>query len=350
MAKWQDAIIRDFDSIEKAATLLENLSLRIVFVVDESSRLIGTVTDGDIRRGILNHLNLNDPVSSVMNKNPTSFPEDESREAILGAMRREDILQIPLVDSSGKITSVEFLQELAHTQRHPNAVVIMAGGLGSRLRPLTNTVPKPMLRIGDTPMLARIVSQLVNAGFSRLFLSIGYKGEIIRKYFGDGSTWGAEIEYLQEDEPHGTAGALTLLPKSAREHPILVMNGDILTTVDFPELVRSHTNDQSQVTVCIREFEWQIPYGVVQTEGTRCVALEEKPVKKIFVNAGIYVLSPSALPRDTKSIRLDMPELINRQLQDNFKIGVFPIHEYWLDIGVMEQLEKAQTDVKTLQS
>ena len=257
MAKWQDAIIRDFDSIEKAATLLENLSLRIVFVVDESSRLIGTVTDGDIRRGILNHLRLNEPVSSVMNKNPTSFPEDENREAILGAMRREDILQIPIVDSSGKITSVEFLQELAHTQSHPNSVVVMAGGLGRRLRPLTNTVPKPMLRIGDTPMLARIVSQLVNAGFSRLFLSIGYKGEIIREHFGDGSAWGAEIEYLQEDEPYGTAGALTLLPKSAREHPVLVMNGDILTTVDFQELIRSHTDNQSQVTVCIREFEWR---------------------------------------------------------------------------------------------
>ena len=350
MAKWQDAIVRDFDSIEKSATLLENLSLRIVFVVDESSRLIGTVTDGDIRRGILNHLSLSEPVSTIMNKNPTSLPQDERKEVILRTMREQDFLQIPLIDSSGKITKVEFLQELSQKPSHPNSVVIMAGGLGSRLRPLTNTIPKPMLRIGDTPMLARIVSQLVNAGFSKLFLSIGYKGEVIREYFGDGTPWDAQIQYLQEDEPYGTAGALNLLPNSALEYPVLVMNGDILTTLDFQQLVKFHRDEESEVTVCIREFEWEIPYGVVQTEGNSCVALEEKPIQKVFVNAGIYVLSPSALPNGTLSKRLDMPELINRRLDQKGKISVFPIHEYWLDIGIMEQLEKAQADVKMFQS
>jgi len=346
MARWRDAVIRGYESIENAAALLERTSLRIIFVVAEDSRLIGTVTDGDIRRGILNHLSLKEPVSSVMNQNPISLRENETKETVLKVMREQDILQIPLLNGDGQIAKVEFLQELSRKPSHPNSVVIMAGGMGSRLRPLTDTVPKPMLRIGNMPMIARIVGQLVNAGFTKLFLSIGYRGEVIRDYFGDGSAWDADIRYLEEDEPRGTAGALTLLPKSDQEYPLLVMNGDILTMVDYQQLIGFHNDSGSEITVCIREFEWEIPYGVVQIQGDQFVGMEEKPIQKYFVNAGIYILSPSAIPGCMSSQRLDMPDLIHLRLEKKRKISVFPIHEYWLDIGAIESLEKAQADVK----
>lgn len=349
MIDWQKAIIRDHDSIEKAVAILDKASLRIVFVVDSESRLIGTVTDGDIRRGILRHLSLTRPVVHVMNDNPIVLPAHENRENILRIMRDKDILQIPLIDDAGRIVEVELLQELVRKKNYPNPVVIMAGGLGSRLRPLTNDLPKPMLRIGDTPMAERIINQLVDAGFTDLFLSIGYKKEVIREYFGDGSAWGAEIKYLEETEPRGTAGALMLLPESKRSRPILMMNGDILTKVDFQKLIDFHQADRADLTLCVREFEFQVPYGVVQIRGDEFIGLKEKPSQKFFVNAGIYVLEPIVIPDQTTSFHLDMPDLINQQVEESRKISVFPIHEYWLDIGMMKQFEKAQADAKTAQ-
>jgi dTDP-glucose pyrophosphorylase len=349
MTEWQKAVIRDHDSIEKAIEILDNASLRIVFVVNADSRLIGTVTDGDIRRGILRHLSLTKSVIHVMNGNPIVLPANEKRENILRVMRDEDILQIPLTDDAGRIVEVELLQELLRKKSYSNPVVIMAGGLGSRLRPLTNDLPKPMLRIGDTPMAERIINQLVDAGFTDLFLSIGYKKEIIREYFGDGSAWGAEIKYLEETEPRGTAGALALLPESKRSRPILVMNGDILTRVDFQKLIDFHQANRTDLTLCVREFEFQVPYGVVQTRGDEFIGLKEKPSQKFFVNAGIYVVDPIVTPTEAASFYLDMPDLINQQVEQGRKISVFPIHEYWLDIGMMEQFEKAQADAKIAQ-
>ena len=345
---WRKALLGQEALISEAVRVLEETSLRIVLIVDGEKRLVGTVTDGDIRRGLMGHSEMTDPAVSVMNKRPITALITQSRESILALMRQYDILQVPVVDSNGLVVQVELLQKLTNLEILHNPVVLMAGGVGSRLYPLTADMPKPMLKVGGKPILESIVEQLIESGFLNLYISICYKGEIVRDYFGDGSAWGANIQYLEESEPLGTAGALGLLPDDDNDYPILLVNGDILTKVDFRHLLDFHKEQGGHITLCVREYDFQVPYGVVEVSGQKVAGLKEKPIHKFFVNAGIYAIDKSVISDYRKPIAIDMPDLINDQLKHSNLVNVFPIHEYWLDIGLMEQYEQAQIDVSRL--
>jgi NDP-sugar pyrophosphorylase family protein len=281
-----------------------------------------------------------------MNKQPVTASTGASREVVLGVMRRHDILQVPIIDSEERVVKVEFLQDFTHQDVLENPVLVMAGGMGTRLQPLTKDVPKPMLKVGSKPILETIVVQLVDAGFQNLFISVCYMGEVIRRHFGNGQTWGINIEYLEEDKPLGTGGALKLLPANISKAPLLVMNGDILTKVNFRRLLEYHSEQKADLTICVRSYDFQVPYGVVEIDKNRVKSLQEKPIQSFFVNAGIYVVDNEINLRIKSNTAIDMPDIINQHIDAGRNISAFPIHEYWLDIGVMEQYKKAQRDIR----
>jgi len=351
---WKKSLLMDHANIADAIRVLEDSPLRIAFVVDENNTLAGTITDGDIRRGLISHVGLTESVNTVMNKQPVVAASSQGRESILALMRARDIRQIPVVDTDGCIVRVELLDELQQSsQSHyglENSVVLMAGGAGKRLHPLTTSTPKPMLRVGEKPILETIIEQLMEAGFRKFYVSIFYKGQVVRDYFGDGSKWGIDIEYLEESTPLGTAGALSLLPRSNDRHPIVVMNGDILTRVDFRQLLEFHEEQNGRLTMCVREYDFQVPYGVVELLEHRVLRIKEKPMHKFFVNAGIYVIDEDLINGLLRDQAIDMPDFINTRIDHGQDVNVFPIHEYWLDIGLVEQYKKAQADVSSLAS
>jgi NDP-sugar pyrophosphorylase family protein len=221
----------------------------------------------------------------------------------------------------------------------------MAGGFGKRLQPLTDNVPKPLLKVGKNPILENILIQFIEAGFHNFYISTHYKAEMVREYFGDGGNWGIKIRYIHENKPLGTAGGLGLLPNNLPKLPILVMNGDLLTKIDFSELLNFHLQEKGDATMCVREYDFQVPYGVVKTEELRIISIEEKPVQRFFVNAGVYVLNSSILESIDGINYLDMPQLLEGVIENCGQVNMFPVHEYWLDIGQIEQFNQAQQDI-----
>lgn len=329
--------------ILQAIKAIEAGSRQIALVVDDDRRLLGTVTDGDIRRGILRGIGLDQPVSAVMNSRPLTANVDQGRDAVLRLMRDREIHQIPLLDSGGRLVGLETLDELIHRDQVDVWVVLMAGGLGTRLRPLTENTPKPLLPVGGRPLLETIIENFANQGFRRIFLSVNYKAEMFEQHFGDGSRYGVSIEYIHEPDRMGTAGALTLLP-SRPENPVIVMNADLLTTLDFRQLLEFHRSHRAKATMGVREYSFQVPYGVVKADQARLLSITEKPVQQFFVSAGMYVLEPDALnfiPNDTF---YDMPTLFEALLAQGAEASVFPVREYWLDIGRLDDLERAQSE------
>lgn len=311
-----------------------------VALVSERDRLIGIVTDGDIRRGLLRGESLDAPVTNIMRREFRSLPANATAAEALALMQCETLHQIPALDQTGKVVHLFLLEDLIKPQRLPNSVVIMAGGEGKRLRPLTHDCPKPMLQVAGKPLLEIILKQCLDAGFEHFYFAVNYLKEQIQSHFQDGSAWGARIQYLEEDKPLGTAGALSLLPQRP-DHPFLVLNGDVLTRVDYTHLLRFHADHQSTATLCVREHSTQIPYGVVRMDDVKVVALEEKPVLTHYVNAGIYLLNPDVLDLVPKDVFFDMPQLLETAAQQGKPVSAFPIHEYWLDIGHPETLERA---------
>lgn len=314
--------------------------LQICLVVEEENKLLGTVTDGDIRCGILKGLSLDSSVDGIMNNRPTVAGQFEDRDQILNTMRVNKFLQIPVVDEQGRVIGLETLSDLLNPAEQENIVVLMAGGIGSRLKPLTDDCPKPMLAVGNKPILETIINNFVEYGFRRFYLSVNYKAEMVTSYFGDGSRWGVDIRYIHEHERMGTAGALGHLPLRP-SLPLLVMNADLITKVNFNNLLSYHVQKSSKATMCVREYDLQVPYGVVQLDGDRFAGIEEKPVKRFFVNAGIYVLEPEVLDYVPANSYFDMPQLFERIAQEHKNISVFPISEYWLDIGQMNDYMRA---------
>ncbi len=308
MKDWKKILVVPSASIEEAIRVIDAGAMQIALVVNENHHLLGTVTDGDVRGGILKGLPLSAPVQQIMNPDPTTARFDESKEAILALMKRKKLHQIPVIDEKGEVVGVEILDELIQPQVRDNWVVLMAGGLGSRLRPLTDDCPKPLLKVGSKPIMETILDNFIEYGYRRFFLSVNYKAEMIQDYFGDGSKWGVEIRYLHEKERMGTAGALGLLPEKPLQ-PILVMNGDLLTKVNFQHLLNFHQEHQAKATMCVREYEYQVPYGVVKIDHQRLVGIEEKPVQHYFVSAGIYVLEPEVLELIPSNAFFDMPTL-----------------------------------------
>lgn len=347
MKNWNDVLISSNTPIFEAIEIIDEVASQIALVVDENKRLLGTVTDGDIRRGILKRVSLDSPVHRIMHETPVVAKLNDGREKILALMSQKKLRHIPVLDEVGCVVGIETIDELIDLKTRDNVVVLMAGGLGRRLQPLTNDCPKPLLKIGNKPILETIIKNFVGYGFRRFYISINYKAEMVKEYFKDGSRWGVEICYIHEDKPMGTAGCLGLLPEKLLE-PLLVMNGDLLTNVNFQSLLEFHSESKAQATICVREYDFKVPYGVVKVDKNRLVGIDEKPMHKFFVNAGIYVLEPEILDLIPRGSFYDMPTLYERLIKLNYETIVFPIREYWLDIGYVDDLEKAKGDYKKI--
>lgn len=338
---WRTVAVSEQDSIRSALAVLDSASLQIVLVVAQDQTLLGTVTDGDVRRALLRGELLDSPVINAMNKTPTVGSEQDSETAWKNLLAELSLRHLPILDASKKVIGLYYGKTTRKKCQNP--VVLMLGGLGMRLRPLTDTVPKPMLKVGDKPILETIVSHIAEQGFTEFYFCINYLGEQIRAYFGDGERWGIKIHYIEENNRLGTAGALSLI-KDTLKAPFVVMNGDLLTKVDLRSLMDFHQEHSNSATACIREYSQQVPYGVMEVDGTSVSQIVEKPVYRYFVNAGIYSLSPLVLDRVPENSFYDMPTLLEELLEDKENVGAFPITEYWMDIGQIPDFEQAQAD------
>jgi len=340
---WKKTLITPDTPILKAIDIIDQAGLQIALVVDEEGRLLGTLTDGDVRRAILKHLGLDRAVHEIMNPAPYFIYREQPRENAYAAMKSRKLRQIPVLDEDHRVVGLEIADELLNPPARNNWVIIMAGGLGRRLSPLTDFCPKPLLKVGDKPVLETILESFIQQGFRCFYFSVNYKAEMIIQHFGDGSRWGVEIRYLHENRPLGTAGALGLLPVKP-EDPLLLMNGDILTKIDFGRLLDFHHQALTDVTMCIKERFNQIPYGVVTFQKNRLTGIEEKPLQRYFVNAGLYVLNPAVLDYVPAGSRLDIPDLVKELLNQGKEIAVFPIREYWIDIGRLDDYKRASDE------
>ncbi len=343
MQEITDIKITEETTIFEVLKIIDSSSKQIALVVDSSNKLLGTVSDGDIRRAILKSIPLDMPVREVYFRHPTVANINDSKEKIIDICTRKKIHQIPIVDNAGNLIGIEVLDELVRKRTKTNQVILMVGGLGTRLRPLTNSTPKPMLHVGGKPILQTIIEKFVGYGFVNITLCVGYKSNIIQDYFQDGSRFGANITYVMERERMGTAGALSLLESHPTE-PFFVMNGDLLTNINFEHLLRYHLENSAQATMCVREYDFQVPFGVVELDNGKIKRIEEKPTHSFFVSAGIYMLSPAVLEYIPEGLFYDMPTLFDAMIAKNEHLISFPIREYWLDIGRLEEYEKANNE------
>ena len=339
-----DLLIRD------AMEFINRNTQGIALVVDNERCLIGTVTDGDIRRAILSGTDLTLPVTTLLEQRaPTSHPSPLTvlvgtpEQEVVSLMNDYHLRHIPVVNEDGQVVDVVLLSEVIKDYELPLTAVVMAGGFGSRLRPLTEDFPKPMLPVGDRPLLEIIIEQLSKAGIQRVNLTTHYMGEMIAHHFGDGRDFGVDLHYVEEDQPLGTAGALGLLDPP--DQPLIVINGDILTRVDFRAMLAFHEEHGADMTVAVRQHEFRVPYGVIEMEGVAIKDIKEKPMVRHSVNAGIYVLNPEVCALIPADQPYDMTDLISQLVIDNRLVVSFPVKEYWLDIGQSSDYEQAQEDL-----
>ena len=330
-------------TIKDALQTINNGGLQIAIVVDENDALVGTVTDGDIRRGLLNGLDLNSSVSLVVHKSPSIASVGDTKESILKIALAKKLHKIPLVDELGKLVGIEDIEDIIKPVGKTNRVILMVGGLGTRLRPLTKDMPKPMLKVGNKPILQTIVEKFAEYGFVNITMCVNFNASIIRDYFGDGKEFGVNIDYVLEQKRMGTAGALSLLKERPSE-PFFVTNGDLLTNVNFEHIFNYHTLHKATATMCVREYDYEVPYGVVKMNDNKITAIAEKPVQKFFVSAGIYMLSPEILDLIPQDEFYDMPTLFEKAIAQDKNVISFPIHEYWIDIGRLEEYQKANEE------
>lgn len=351
VAEISDLCIAPDSSILQAIACIDRNEKGIVLVTDEERRLLGTITDGDVRRAMLTGEGLDTSVSELLARKADSpYPQPVTarvgteRAALLQLMQERVVRQVPLLDDDGHIAGLTTLDELLPDQVLSLQAVIMAGGFGTRLRPLTEDLPKPMLPVGDRPLMELIVEQLRRAGIRRVSITTHYMAESIIEHFGDGHDFGVELNYVTEDRPLGTAGALGLM--QTPQEPLLVINGDILTRVDFRAMLAYHQEYEADLTVAVHKYDLNMPYGVIESDGAFVRGLVEKPLLNFFVNAGIYLLEPSVHRYIPNGQRFDMTDLIQRLLDEDRPVASFPILEYWLDIGHHTDYVQAQEDVK----
>lgn len=337
---WRKALLQIDATVQQAIRNLDATGLQIVLVHNADGTLAGTVTDGDIRRGLLRGLDMSSPLSTVLKTSPLIVPPEMSRNIVLMLMHANSFSAIPIVNAERRIVGLHLLNELLTPRTRPNLMVIMAGGRGARLRPHTEDCPKPLLPVGGKPMLEHIIERAKAEGFRRFVLSIHYLGHMIQDYFGDGGRWNVSIEYVSEASPLGTAGALGLL-NPRPEAPFVVSNGDVLTDIRYAELLDFHGRHGAMATMAVRLHEWQHPFGVVRTQGVDIIGFEEKPISRSHVNAGIYVLEPGALAALNPGEPCDMPTLFGRLQERSSRTIVYPMHEPWLDVGRPKDLEQA---------
>jgi dTDP-glucose pyrophosphorylase len=323
-----------------AMRIIEAGSSQIALVVDDNRCLLGTVTDGDIRRALLHGETLDAPVDRFMNRDFRYVRRDDDQIEVMKMMREDLLRQIPVIDDQGRVVDLFLLHDLLEPEQFPNAVIIMAGGKGTRLRPYTENCPKPMLLVNGKPILEILLEQYISSGFRRFYMSVNYLKEQIIHHFQDGTSWGVSIDYLVESNPLGTAGSLQLLPVGMQE-PFLVINGDVLTRLNPSQLLNFHNHHKASATLCVREHEFSVPFGVVETNGVELASFKEKPNYTTLVNAGVYVIDPKLLQLLPPNQFMDMPTLLQNAQNDGHKIVVCPIHEYWLDVGRPETLRQA---------
>ena len=343
MINHNEITINKNQTIKEALQIIDKGAIRIAIVLDETQKVIGTLTDGDIRRGLLNGLTLDSTIDNLYFKTPTLASINDSKEVIIQKAITKRLYQIPIVDDNGKLVDIEDLATLLKVTTKRNRVILMAGGLGTRLRPLTEDIPKPLLKVGNKPILETIIENFAKYGFVNITICVNYKADMIKEYFGDGNKLGVNIDYIQETKRLGTAGALSLIENRPQE-PFFVMNADLLTNVNFSHLLDFHSFENSVATMCVREYDYQVPYGVIETNGSDITSIKEKPIQSFFVNAGIYTLSPQVFEIIPKNEFYDMPTLFETLIQNKLKTISFPVHEYWMDIGRMADFEQAQAE------
>lgn len=334
-------------TLREALAAIQSGEMKITVIVDSDRKLLGIVTDADTRQAILEGIGLDEPVTRVMNTDPLVAKVGTDRRQMFAMMRRARVMLLPVVDDSGKVTRIETFFEAFHLGERSNTVVLMAGGRGRRLAPLTQARPKPMLQVGTKPILETILDSFSEFGFRDFRIAVNYKADLLEAYFGDGSKWDVNISYLREDRSLGTAGALTLLEKRPTK-ALIVMNADILTKVNFVDLLKFHDHESAAATMCVREHTVVIPYGVVATEGARVTSIEEKPSHNTTIAAGIYVLEPRVLDLIPPDTNWDMPDLLHALLDAGEKIAGFPVKDYWLDIGHMDDFVRANGEFESI--
>lgn len=343
--RWKKAALKANANLREALRVIDISVMQIALVIDDNNRLLGTITDGDIRRALLRGDDMDTPVDSFMNANPITGLADEDHAIWQRTMIRHNLQHLPILDMNGRIVDCVRYVPPQEPNRE-NFIILMAGGLGSRLYPLTENQPKPLLRVGAKPILETIIENFRNQGFYHIYLSINHMGNMIREYFGHGDKWDVEISYLEEKERLGTAGALSLLTEEP-SLPMIVMNADLLTNVDFVRLLDFHERQQAVATLCVREYSYQIPYGVVKIDDYTVEMLQEKPVQRHFVNAGIYTLDPEILDLIPSGKFYDITTLFGMLLNEKKKISGFPLRDYWIDIGRMDDYRRADSDYKS---
>ena len=337
--------LRQNATIKEALGIIDSGAMQIALVVDDNDKLLGTLTDGDIRRGILRGLDLDSSIETIVFKEPAIAKISSTKEEILKIALSKKLHQIPIVDDNGIVLDLKEIEELVEPKIKTNRVILMVGGLGTRLRPLTQDMPKPMLKVGNKPILQTIVEKFAEYGFVNITMCVNFNASIIRDYFGDGKEFGVNIDYVLEEKRMGTAGALSLLKERPSE-PFFVMNGDLLTNVNFEHIFNYHMLHKATATMCVREYDYEVPYGVVKMNDNKITAIAEKPVQKFFVSAGIYMLSPEILDLIPKNEFYDMPALFEKLIKLSKNVISFPIREYWLDIGRMEEYQRANEEYK----
>jgi dTDP-glucose pyrophosphorylase len=343
MKKWDRALVGPDMTLREALSTIDRAACQMALVVDADRRLLGTLSDGDARRGLLKGLSLDDKVSAAMHLNPTVARSSEDRHSILSTMRRRGLHQMPIVDAEGIVVGLELVDDFLAQPTRDNWVIIMAGGLGTRLQELTRETPKPMLMVGSRPLLETIVRGYAAQGFRRFYFAVNYKAEQIEAHFGDGSKLGVEILYLREEQRMGTAGALSLMPHHPTQ-PVVVTNADLLTKEDFGYMIDQHLDSRADATMAVRDYEMQVPFGVVRHDGGSIEGIDEKPVQRFTVSAGIYVLSPHVLELVPRNTFFDMPTLFESLTGAGLRGRCHHINGYWLDIGRLPDYERANLE------
>ncbi len=331
-------------TIKEAMKVIDKNLTGGALVVNENNELVGTITDGDIRRAILKGRSINEGIESTYFKNFKFVTEQHSKKKAKEYMLSNKIRQVPVIDKDKKLIDLYFLDDIISYDKKDNYVFILAGGLGTRLRPLTETVPKPMLTVGDKPILELIIEQFKEYGYRNFIVSLNYKGEIIEEYFKDGKEFDVSIEYIRETKKLGTAGSIALV-KEKFTKPFIVINGDILTGIDFEKFLNHHIKNNFNITVGVRNYEINVPYGVLVTDNMLIESLEEKPTYKFHINGGVYAVNPEIIKYIQEDEIYNMTDLIEDAMNNEYKSGIYEITEYWTDIGQIEDYKKANTDI-----
>lgn len=337
---WRNAVLPPASTIQQAIHNLDQVAIKIVLVVNDQGMLLGTISDGDIRRGLLRGLTMENPIEDIVQHNPLVVTPEIGVEAVKQLMVANKVQQIPVVDDARRVTGLHLWDEITTPQPLTNSMVIMAGGKGTRLLPHTEHCPKPMLPVAGKPMLEHIIERARLEGFGHFILAVHYLAHMIGDYFGDGSQFSVRIDYLREKSPLGTAGALGLLGERPAM-PFVVTNGDVLTDVRYGEVLEFHMRHRAAATMAVRAHEWQHPYGVVQTKGVEIVGFDEKPVVRSHINAGVYILNPEVLGHLEPNQFCDMPTLFERLQAASKRTVAYPMHEPWLDVGRPDDLASA---------